>query len=209
MTARRSPGRRVGGVLLFPGAGSSSAHLALVAIEDAVAPTPCERADFPYRLAGRKAPDRPPVLLATVRERAAAMTARLGVTTDGLVLGGRSMGGRICSLVAAGSTDGVKLTDDPAVPVAGLVLVSYPLHPPGRADRLRTEHLPRLTMPCLFVHGTRDPFGTPAELEHATASIPGTVTHVWIEGGRHELKGADPVVAEAVGDWLATLPGVP
>ena len=98
-------------------------------------------------------------------------------------------------------------TDDPALPVAGLALVSYPLHPPGRPDRLRTEHLPRLTVPCLFVHGTRDPFGSSAELEAATAQIPGPVTHVWIDGGRHELKGADRTVAEAVRDWLGGLSG--
>jgi uncharacterized protein len=196
----------VAGLLLFPGAGSSSGHPALVAIERSVAPVSCARADFPYRLAGRKAPDRPSVLLATVRERADALAGQVGASTARLVLGGRSMGGRMCSLVAAGGSDGTKATDDPPLPVAGLALISYPLHPPGRPDRLRTEHLTRLGVPCLFVHGTRDPFGTPDELEAATASIPGPVTHVWIDGGRHELKGADGVVAAAVCAWLAGLP---
>jgi predicted alpha/beta-hydrolase family hydrolase len=207
MSRRRSPPADVKGLLLFPGAGSSSANPALVAIERAVGPLACERADFPYRLAGRKAPDRPPILLSTVRQHAAALADRLAVATGNLVLGGRSMGGRMCSIVAAGGTDGAQPTDDPALPVAGLALVSYPLHPPGRPDRPRTEHLPRLTVPCLFVHGTRDPFGSPDELEEATLTIPGPVTHVWIDGGRHELKGADTTVAEAVRDWLGGLSG--
>jgi predicted alpha/beta-hydrolase family hydrolase len=199
----------VRGLLLFPGAGSSSGHPALVAIERAVAPLPCGRADFPYRLAGRKAPDRPPVLLATVRERAAELATEIGAGTEHLVLGGRSMGGRMCSLAAAGATDGAATTDDPPLPVAGLALVSYPLHPPGRPEKRRTEHLPRLQIPCLFVHGTRDPFGTPDELQEAAATIPGPVEHVWIEGGRHELKGADQQVAAAVAQWLTSITGSP
>ena len=91
------------------------------------------------------------------------------------------------------------------LPAAGLVMISYPLHPPGKPERLRIEHLPDLRVPCLFVSGTRDAFGTPAELEHHTAAIAGPVTHVWIEGKGHDLKGQDQVVAEAVADWVRTL----
>ena len=91
------------------------------------------------------------------------------------------------------------------LPAAGLALISYPLHPPGREDNLRVAHFPELAVPCLFVSGTRDPFGTPEELESHTAAIPGPVTHVWIEGGRHDLKGADAQVAEAVTTWARTL----
>jgi predicted alpha/beta-hydrolase family hydrolase len=178
-------------LLLFPGAGSSSSHPSLLAIEAAVAPMRCVRADFAYRKAGRKAPDRTPVLLQTVRDEAAPLIA------DGLVLGGRSMGGRICSMVVAD-------VDDP-LPADGLVLISYPLHPPGRPDSLRTEHLPRLTVPCLFIQGTRDPFGSPAELQQWTTTIPGTVTHHWIEGRGHDLKGSDATIAEMVATWISTL----
>ncbi|MCU1374011.1 MAG: hydrolase of the alpha/beta-hydrolase fold family, partial [Actinomycetia bacterium] len=92
------------------------------------------------------------------------------------------------------------------LPAAGLVLISYPLHPPGRPDRLRIEHLPQLTVPCLFVSGTRDPFGSPAELEEHTAAIAGPVTHVWVDGKGHDLKGADQRVVEAVRSWLASFP---
>lgn len=180
-------------LLLFPGAGSDRTHPSLVAIEEALAPLPVERADFPYRREGRRAPDRPPKLMACVRDEAARLAERTGVNPAGLVLGGRSMGGRICSLVVA---DGL--------PAAGLVLMSYPLHPPGRPEQLRVDHFPRLNVPCLFVSGTRDPFGSPDELESHTATIPGPVTHAWVEGGRHELKGADTEVVDAVRAWLAT-----
>ena len=86
-----------------------------------------------------------------------------------------------------------------------LVLVSYPLHPPGQPDRKRVEHLPAITVPALFVHGTSDPFGTPDELLAATATITGPVTHVWIDGGRHDLKGADAKVASAASTFLRSL----
>jgi predicted alpha/beta-hydrolase family hydrolase len=86
-----------------------------------------------------------------------------------------------------------------------LVLVSYPLHPPGRPDQLRVEHLPAIEVPVLFIHGTRDPFGTPDELTAASAAIPGPVTHVWIEGRGHDLKGADAEVASTVATFLRGL----
>jgi predicted alpha/beta-hydrolase family hydrolase len=185
---------RAGALLLAPGAGSDRNQSTLRAIEGAVAPLPVVRMDFPYRRAGRKAPDRPDVLLAAVRDEAAALVAAARIRPRRLVLGGRSMGGRICSMAVA---DGL--------PAAGLVLVSYPLHPPGRPERLRTEHLGRLDVPCLFVSGTSDPFGSPEELEPATVAISGPVTHVWMQGGRHELKGRDDDVAAAVAQWMRAL----
>jgi uncharacterized protein len=179
-------------LLLFPGAGSSSNNPSLVAIEEAVAPLPVTRADFPYRKEGRRAPDRPPKLLACVLEEAALLAERTGVPPNRIVLGGRSMGGRICSMAVA---DGL--------PAAGLVLISYPLHPPGKPDRLRIEHLPQLRVPCLFISGTKDSFGTPAELEQHTSVIPGPVTHEWIDGKGHDLKGADGRLAEIVARWIS------
>lgn len=189
-----SRGTRPGALLLAPGAGSDSSHPALRAVEEAVAPLPVTRMDFPYRLAGRKAPDREPVLVEAVRAAAAGCCAAARIRPDRLVLGGRSMGGRMCSIAVAGG-----------LPAAALVLVAYPLHPPGKPEKLRTAHLPSLTVPCLFVSGTRDPFGTPEELEVATSTIPGPVTHVWVEGGRHGLENADQLVASAVAEWLRTL----
>lgn len=183
-----------GALLLFPGAGSDRTHSSLVAIEQAVAPLPTVRADFPYRKAGKRAPDRAPVLLDSVRDEAASLSASSGVAPERIVLGGRSMGGRMCSMAVA---DGL--------PAAGLVLISYPLHPPGKPERLRVEHLPAITVPCLFLHGTKDPFGTPDELTQWTATIAGPVRHVWLEGKRHELAGADAAIAGHIADWLREL----
>jgi hypothetical protein len=152
------------------------------------------RMDFPYRKAGRRAPDRPPVLVAAVVEEAASLVAAAALGAGDLVLGGRSMGGRICSVAVA---DGL--------PARGLVLISYPLHPPGRPDRLRTEHFGRLHVPCLFVSGTRDAFATPAELTAATAGVGGPVTHRWIEGKDHGLRNSDEAVVAAVMEWLAAV----
>lgn len=123
------------------------------------------------------------------------MADRLNVGTDRLVLGGRSMGGRMCSMAAA-----------EGLAVAGLVLIAYPLHPPRRPDKLRVAHLPAVTVPCLFVHGTRDPFGSPEELTLHTAAIAGPVTHIWIDGGRHDLRDADARIADAVATWLGARP---
>ena len=190
----------VDGVALFPGAGSDRNQSSLVLIEHTLAPLPVLRTDFPYRKAGKKAPDRAPILLDCVRSEVEAFCASLAVSSDGLVLGGRSMGGRMCSMAVAGGDE-----IGPPIPVAGLVLISYPLHPPGKPDKLRVEHLPRITVPCLFIHGTRDPFGTPEELQQWTATIPGQVTHVWMDRKGHDLKGVDADIANAIVAWLPTI----
>jgi predicted alpha/beta-hydrolase family hydrolase len=183
-------------LLLAPGASAGRDQPALVAIDKAVSAlgVAVERMDFPYRLAGRRAPDKPAVLVDAVRRAAAGLAESAGVAAERIVLGGRSMGGRMCSVAVAEGW-----------PALALVLVSYPLHPPGRPDRSRTEHFPQLAVPCLFVSGTRDAFGTPVELEAATAAISGAVEHQWIEGGDHGLRGRDQAVASLVADWMAGL----
>jgi hypothetical protein len=180
-------------LLLFPGAGTSSDHPSLVAIERAVKPMRCVRADFPYRIAGKRAPDRAPVLLQAVRDAAVPLLARSG----GLVLGGRSMGGRMCSMVVGDA--------DAPFPAKALVLIAYPLHPPGKPDTLRVEHFPRITVPCLFISGTNDPFGTPEELQRWTRTIAGPVTHHWFERKGHDLKGCDDEIAALVSTWIRAL----
>jgi predicted alpha/beta-hydrolase family hydrolase len=100
------------------------------------------------------------------------------------------MGGRMCSMAAA-----------EGLGVAALVLISYPLHPAQASERLRTGHFPALDVPCLFVSGRRDALGTPEEIEHETAAIPGPVTLVFLEGD-HSLRRRDAEVAEIVADWL-------
>ncbi len=192
-------GRRGRGLLLAPGAGAGRDQATLVALDGAasVAGWTVERMDFPYRKAGRRAPDRAPVLVEAVRAEAEALAERVG-PGGRLVLGGRSMGGRMCSMaVAAGQV--------PAA--AGLLLVSYPLHPPGKPDQVRSEHFADLGVPCLFVSGTRDAFGRPDELEAATKAIAGPVTHHWIEGRDHALRGVDDRIAALAVAWLASLPG--
>jgi predicted alpha/beta-hydrolase family hydrolase len=187
-------GDPVAGLLLAPGAGADRNQSALVAMDRAATGlgVAVARMDFPYRRAGRRAPDRPPVLIKAVVEEATALSERAGVPAGRLWLGGRSMGGRMCSVAVA-----------EGLPALGLVLVSYPLHPPGRLDRMRTDHFPSLSVPCLFVSGTRDAFGTPEELEAATAAIPGPVTHHWIDGKDHGMRGADEQVAAVVAAWLS------
>lgn len=190
--------RSAGGVLLVPGAGGTPDHHTLVALERALAPLPVRRLGYPGRGDGRRAPPpRAERLVPFVEEQAQAMCAEEGIDPAGLVLGGRSMGGRICSMAVAGG-----------LPAAGLVLLSYPLHPPKRPDRLRVAHFADLRVPCLFVGGDRDPFGTPEEFVAETAAIPGEVAHVWISGCGHDTRPAhDGAVTEAVRGWLGELRG--
>jgi predicted alpha/beta-hydrolase family hydrolase len=167
-------------VLLAHGAGADMNAATLTTVADALADAkvPSLRFDFPYRAAGRRAPDRPPVLEAAVRAAAAELTQRTKLPAARLVLGGRSMGGRICSMVVA----------DPDVPALGLVLLGYPLHPPGKPEKLRVEHFGRLHVPALFVSGTRDAFGSPTELKQQTKKLRGPVTFHWVETGDHAFK---------------------
>lgn len=192
-------------VALWPGAGTSADHPSLRAIEEGLAPLHVERFDFPYRREGRRAPDRANKLIASLRADVADLCARLGTTPDHVVLGGRSMGGRMCSMAVAGATGatakGAETHEEP-LPAAGLVLLGYPLHPPGKPERLRVEHLPDIVVPTLFVQGDRDPFGTPEELAAAQATIAGPVTSVTIPGARHELKGVDDQIVASITTWL-------
>ncbi len=190
-TTVAGPGLSPAGVLLAPGAGGGRDDRTLVAVEAALAPLPVRRIEFPHRAAGIKAPDRPPAAIAHLRAEAAAFADELGVPTDRLVLGGRSFGGRMCSMAVA---DGF--------PAAGLVLLSYPLHPPGKPDRLRVEHLPPIEIPVLVVSGERDPFGTPDELTAAFSSVAGPVATVFVPGN-HSPRD-EKRVAAAVRDWLST-----
>lgn len=184
-------------VLLYPGAGSDSSHGSLVAIERWVAPRRCVRDDFRYRKEGRKAPDRAPKLMAAIREQLANLP-----DDEPLVMGGRSMGGRMCSMIAAG------VDEQPPPPnLAGLVLISYPLHPPGKPDNLRVEHLPDIVVPTLFISGAKDTFGTPDEIRQWTATMPRTakVQHLFVDGKGHDLKGVDHTIAGAFVDFLSKL----
>ena len=185
------------GLVLTPGAGAGRDQPALVAVDAAVTARglTVERIEFPGRTAGRRRPDPPEVCMASVRTATTGLAERLGVPTSTVAVGGRSMGGRMCSMAAA---EGLE--------VAALVLISYPLHPAGKPDRLRTAHFPALDVPCLFVSGRRDALGTPDEIEHQTAAIPGPVTLVFVDGD-HSLRRRDAEVADLVADWLSDIRG--
>ena len=152
-----------------------------------------ERVEFPGQAAGKRRPDPPAVCIETIRTATSELADRLGVPTSRVAVGGRSMGGRMCSMAVA-----------EGLVVAALVLVSYPLHPPGRPDKLRTAHFPDLHLPCLFVSGRRDAFGTPDELRHETAAIPGPATLEFVDGD-HSLRKRNPEVADVVASWLTAL----
>ncbi len=190
----------IAGVVLFPGAGTSASHQSLVAIETAInsASTKIKvaRCDFDYRKAGKSFPDKTPVLIETVRKAIVRAASDWGCATDQIVIGGRSMGGRMCSMAIADSEQKLE--------VAGLVCVCYPLHPPKQPNKLRSEHLPRVMTPTLFISGTRDEFGTVEELTAATLPMKNK-KHVWIDSARHDLKNRDAEVGEIIANWVVGL----
>ncbi len=158
------------------------------------------RIDLPFR---RKRPKGPPSPSGQPADRAAfaEASARFGVDGVPTIWGGQSYGGRMASMAA---TDAAGEDPDGATP-SGLLLLSYPLHPPGRPEQMRTEHLPRITVPTLIVHGRRDPFGTDQEIAAAAAliSAPARVVDV---AAAHDLgparSGAPRLAAEAVVEFL-------
>lgn len=111
-----------------------------------------------------------------------------------LYLGGQSYGGRQASMLVA---------DEPAL-VSGLLLLSYPLHPPGRPAQLRTAHWPKLKTPMLFVHGARDPFGSLDEFQSAMALLQGPHNILDIEGAGHDLLGKKAKAAEQFGTEIVS-----
>src|SRR5256712_6828536 len=149
------------------------------------------RFNFPYAEARRRTPSRQVVLEAYYR----AVGGEVGQATDRLLLGGRSMGSRIAShLVAAGC------------PAAALVFLSYPLHPPGQPDRLRDKHLYGITIPMLFLQGTRDAFAQPELLQRTLARLPTATLHR-VENADHGLrvpgKSSEEVTADLVDSTVA------
>jgi predicted alpha/beta-hydrolase family hydrolase len=155
--------------------------------------------NFGYMQAGRRVPDPNQKLEACYQAVIETVRNHESFGRNALVIGGKSMGGRIASQVAAGDTPGL----------SGLVLFGYPLHPPGRPEKLRTQHLSRVKTPTLFVQGSRDAFGTPDELRPFLAGLKPRVTLFVVDGGDHSfkvLKGsglAQREVHQAVYDQVA------
>ncbi len=177
--AREPAGRPKGVVVLTHGAGGDrdSPLLQQVCDEWARRGWLAVRYNLPYR---RRRPKGPPSGSAAT-DRAGiveAITVCRGLSDGPLVAGGHSYGGRQTSMVVAGREAGVDV----------LTLFSYPVHPPGKPERPRTEHLPDIRVPTVFVHGTSDPFGSPGEVRDAAAMIAAPTEVVEITGARHDLR---------------------
>lgn len=157
------------------GAGQKSPWIVKAAHALAERNVSCATFDFPYITAGRKAPDRAPVL--EDHWRRMVEDARAEFRGLPLFIGGKSMGGRIASHIAAQGVQDVR----------GIVFFGYPLHPPGRPDQRRDAHLPQIREPMLFVQGSADTFGSEAEITALLPSLPRSTLHV-IRGGDHSFK---------------------
>jgi predicted alpha/beta-hydrolase family hydrolase len=168
--------------------------------------------NFVYTEHGKRLPDRNDKLEACYRKVIEAVqNGILGETLaqDRLAIGGKSMGGRIASQVAAAKPDGV----------AGLVFLGYPLHPPGRPEQLRSKHLPAIQAPMLFVQGSRDAFGAPEELTQVFGGLQTRADLFVVDGGDHSFKvpkkAAIPQeavyesVLDEIGSWLIRTLGAP
>lgn len=166
------------GLILTHGAGSNAAAPLLVALADAFATAGFTvlRCDLPYRQGRLYGPPGPGD---AARDRAglANAIAAMKKMSERVFLGGHSYGGRQASMLCA---------EQPQL-VSGLLLLSYPLHPPRKPEQLRTQHLFNLQVPTLFVHGERDPFGTLAEIESSLKLIPSKTKLFPVEGAGHDL----------------------
>jgi predicted alpha/beta-hydrolase family hydrolase len=141
------------------------------------------RFNFPYMESGRRSPDRPAVAVAAWRAAFEAARSRAG-TGEPIWASGKSFGGRMASVAVA-----------EGMPAAGLVFLGYPLHAPGKPDRVRDEHLYGIEVPMLFIQGTKDPFATPAVLTPVIERLGGRATLHAVDGGGHSLeraRGDDP-----------------
>lgn len=186
--------------MLAHGAGAGQNHPFMVAYARGLAGLGIDVVtfDFPYMAQQRRVPDRTPVLESSFRD--AIAEARAGETLRGrrLFIGGKSMGGRMATHLAAQGVEGL----------AGVVALGYPLHPPGKPEQRRTAHLPDITVPLLIVQGERDTFGTPVELAPVIAAMRAHVTLHVVSGGDHSLtvraRGQDqrPVILQAIADWM-------
>ena len=168
-------------LVLAHGAGAAQTHPFMIAIASrlAVRGVDVVTFNFLYTEQGRKMPDRSDLLEACWHAAIASVRARGGLPTARLYCGGKSMGGRIVSNIAA-SPAGEGLT------LSGLVFLGYPLHPANKPKVRRDEHLPRVPFPMLFVQGSRDELGNAAEIRKVVRRLPHASLHV-VEGGDHSL----------------------
>jgi predicted alpha/beta-hydrolase family hydrolase len=166
---------RPAALIVTPGASADRDHPALIALEQGLPEIVVRRLTL--------GTTRVPTAVSKIVAAGAELAAELEVPAARIAYGGRSFGGRACSVAVA-----------EGLPAAALVLLSYPLHPPGRPENLRTAHFPAIDVPTLFVSGTKDPFGTDVEFGEHIGSIPAPTTTEWVDGN-HSPKDNDRVVA--------------
>ena len=174
------------------GAGAGMDHPFIVGFCDAVADEGIAalRFNFPYMEAGRRTPDQAKNAIGAFRSAFDAAAARSGGRP--VLGGGKSYGGRIASMAAA-----------EGMPAAALIFLGYPLHAPGKTDQIRDAHLYDLTMPMLFLHGTKDPFADPKELAKVSRRLGDRATLVDFEGAGHSFERSLKDDARVVGASLA------
>jgi uncharacterized protein len=189
-------------LVLAHGAGAGHQHPFMAAFGRALSARAVDVVtfNFAYMQQKRKAPDRAPVLEATFRAVVDSVRAEDALRQARLVIGGKSMGGRMATHLAAQGLDGL----------AGVVALGYPLHPPGRPEQPRTAHLPDIAVPMLVVQGERDTFGTPAELGPVIATMRAAVTLHAVAGGDHSLAVSRRTdyegLADLIAGWIRGLP---
>ena len=199
-TAYPAEGRAAAVLVLAHGAGAGQKHPFMVATAKGLAARHISVVtfDFPYMRERRHVPDKAPVLEAAFRDVIDATRQWSGAKE--LFIGGKSMGGRMATHLGAQGLDGLR----------GIIALGYPLHPPGRPDKPRTEHLPSIRVPVLIVQGERDTFGTPDELKPVIATMKkiAVTLHV-VAGGDHSLtvrgKKKDEAfqkVLDATAEWM-------
>ena len=176
----RPQGAATHGLVLTHGAGGDCRSPLLIAAAAAFSDQGVVvlRCDLPFRQRRATGPPSPAMAAADRAGLRHAIAAVRGLVSGDVFLGGVSYGGRQATMLAA---------DEPEL-AAGLLLSSYPLHPPGKPERLRTEHFPRLRRPAVFVHGTSDPFGSIDEMRRAIALIPAPTELIPVAGAGHDLK---------------------
>jgi predicted alpha/beta-hydrolase family hydrolase len=201
------PSRRKAALILAHGAGAPQRHPFIVSFAQALSARGLDvlTFNFLYTERKRKAPDRMPQLVACYRAVIDAAREHAESARDRLFIGGKSMGGRAATHVAA---------EDATLAIHGIVLLGYPLHPPGRPEQPRDAHLPLVKRPMLFIQGSRDTFGTPSELKPVLASLSPLPTLHTVEGGDHSFaaggrdsKARQPAVYSEIQDtiveWIA------
>jgi uncharacterized protein len=194
-------------LVLAHGAGAGQHHPFMAAVASRLAARGIDVVtfDFDYMHERRKVPDRAPVLESCFARAVDSALARDEFSGHRLLIGGKSMGGRMATHLAAA---GFVARGGAGPRLSGTIALGYPLHPPGKPEQLRTAHLPAIQTPLLVIQGSRDTFGTPDELRPVIATMPAPVTLHVVEGGDHSFAvartprdGVLDTVADAIVRW--------